>query len=191
MRPVGAHVLSTRSNAARIGSRSQASPGFYARRYQSTGIEGSPSNDCVWPLTYRVLMLLPVARLQLVLPVVMRPEFQEKRGTKPSDEQWLKAVRCRSRPHYCRCIPLGWTAAVFQTFGRGDFSLNAFPAVVSPHGERDSQGRASCAVAIIYIDLSAATRPRWNSRTALRLPAHAGSKPRPHATNGSNSRHSA
>src|SRR5271154_1354367 len=28
-----------------------------SRRYQSTGIDGSPSNDCAWPLTCRVIML--------------------------------------------------------------------------------------------------------------------------------------
>src|ERR1700722_5136527 len=28
-----------------------------SRRYQSTGIDGSPSNDCVWPLTCKVIML--------------------------------------------------------------------------------------------------------------------------------------
>src|ERR1700677_2147020 len=28
-----------------------------SRRYQSTGIVGSPSNDCAWPLTCRVIML--------------------------------------------------------------------------------------------------------------------------------------
>src|SRR5215831_19482833 len=28
-----------------------------SRRYQSTGIDGSPSNDCAWPLTCTVIML--------------------------------------------------------------------------------------------------------------------------------------
>ena len=28
-----------------------------SRRYQSTGIDGSPSKDCVWPFTRRVIML--------------------------------------------------------------------------------------------------------------------------------------
>src|SRR5271165_6969572 len=42
-----------------------------SRRYQSTGIDGSPSNVCVWPLTFRVTMfpsLSKAAALKSVLP---------------------------------------------------------------------------------------------------------------------------
>src|SRR5271165_2630596 len=44
-----------------------------SRRYQSTGIDGSPSNVCVWPLTFRVSMfpsLSKAAAWKFVLPGV-------------------------------------------------------------------------------------------------------------------------
>src|SRR6204780_3350939 len=48
-----------------------------SRRYQSTGIVGSPSNDCAWPLTCRVIMLPSQSKAAVVKSC--RPD--QKRAT--------------------------------------------------------------------------------------------------------------
>src|SRR5277367_7178769 len=54
-----------------------------SRRYQSTGIDGSPSNDCAWPFTFRVSMLPSLSKaaaLQTVLPGAASSSRRYRRG---------------------------------------------------------------------------------------------------------------
>ena len=99
-----------------------------SRRYQSSGIDGSPSNVCSCPLTFKVAInpsLKPLAALQpsYVAEFALRARRERSLG-RNRGEQWVEAVRAAVAAHAIfRYIPSGWTELSLLTWGLLELQL--------------------------------------------------------------------
>src|SRR6266404_2239059 len=81
-----------------------------SRKYQSSGIDGSPSNDCSWPLTRNLTMGVPprVKLIAVILSPKRWPSNTVNRQDDPAERSgrlgkksmvgWIGAVRPSRRP---------------------------------------------------------------------------------------------
>src|SRR5277367_2929953 len=87
-----------------------------SRRYQSTGIDGSPSNDCAWPFTFRVSMLPSLSKAAALQIAVA--ESDELNSSSRDGEWAILPTSHRKEQSRIRCVLL-------DTSSVGEYSSRA------------------------------------------------------------------